>query len=131
MSVSPPETNTLLSRSPTQNLVILSVWTCWPVHSCCAQFRLVRRMPGKTCPHSPEARIEEGREDSCSPTKFTGAETKFGQGQWLTFHSLKRSATVRVVCFQNLFTLNNKKGFYFGCGGRLCLKSTIVGFLDS
>lgn len=67
MGVSPPETNTLLSRSPTQNRVIVSAGTCWPVHSCCAQFRLVGRMPGKTCPRSPGARIEAGREDYVAP----------------------------------------------------------------
>ena len=79
MGVSRPETNTLLSRSPTQNRVMVSARTCWPAHSRCAQFRLMGRMPGKTCPHSPGAGTEAGREGHVAPPGSQGQKLSLGK----------------------------------------------------
>lgn len=73
------ETSILLSRSPTQNVVIMSAWKCQPVHSCCAQFG-TRPVPTHL---GPEQNMSE---DSHNPTidllylppELTGAEAKFG-----------------------------------------------------
>lgn len=75
-----PETSILLSRSPTQNVVIMSAWKCQPVHSCCAQFG-TRPVPTHL---GPEQKMRS--EDSHNPTidllylplELAGAEAKFG-----------------------------------------------------